>query len=65
MPIYYGKSKDGSDMKEFEGMYTSPNGKYWGNKPISLKEEKEMEEHFEGSFTQRLMNKFKSNKLNT
>ena len=35
MPIYYGKSKDGSDMKEFEGFNVSENGKYWGSEPIN------------------------------
>jgi hypothetical protein len=62
MPIFYGKSRDGSDMKEFEGMHTSPNGKYWGNKPISLEEEKQMERELEGSFTQRLYKKLNSKK---
>ena len=57
MPIYYGKSRDGSDAKEFEGMYTSPNGKYWGTEPISLEQEKEMDKHFapkKKSFTEQL-----------
>ena len=35
MPIYYGKSKDGSDIKEFEGFYVSENEKYWGSKPMN------------------------------
>ena len=35
MPIYYGKSKDGSDAKEFEGFYVSENGKYWATEPIN------------------------------
>jgi len=43
MPIYRGKSADGSDMEEMEGMYVSPNGKFWGSNPISLAEEKEMD----------------------
>ena len=41
MPFYYGKSKDGSDMKEFEGFSVSPNGHFWGSEPISLEQEKE------------------------
>lgn len=33
MPIYYGKSADGSDMKEFEGLYVNPNNpSEWSNK---------------------------------
>jgi hypothetical protein len=35
MPIYHGKSADGSDMKEFKGFDVSPNGKYWGSEPIN------------------------------
>lgn len=31
MPLYFGKSKDGSDMQEFEGMYVHPNGEEWSN----------------------------------
>lgn len=62
MPIYYGKSRDGSDMKEFEGMHVSPNGKYWGSEPISEEEEKRIEKEMEGSFTQRLFSKFKKKK---
>lgn len=34
MPIYYGSSRDGSDIKEFEGFYTSENGEFWGTMPI-------------------------------
>ena len=39
MPIYTGSSADGSDMKEVQGMYTSPCGKYWSSMPYT-KEEK-------------------------
>jgi len=35
MAIYYGKSKDGSDMKEFKGFHVSENGEYWGSMPIN------------------------------
>ena len=31
MPFYFGKSKDGSDMQEFEGMHVHPNGREWSN----------------------------------
>ena len=41
MPFYTGKSADGSDMREVQGMYTSPNGHYWGSQPISLALERE------------------------
>ena len=33
MPIYYGKSADGSDMQEFGGFYTD--GEVWSNKPFT------------------------------
>lgn len=33
MPIYTGKSADGSDMKEFEGFHVSPDGKEFSNMP--------------------------------
>lgn len=32
--MYYGKSEDGSDAKQFEGFYVSPCGKYWGSEPF-------------------------------
>ena len=35
MPIYTGSSADGSDMKEFRGMYVSPCGEFWSNMPIT------------------------------
>ena len=35
MTMYYGKSADGSDMKEFQGFYTSPCGRYWGSHPFT------------------------------
>ncbi len=50
MPLYTGKSADGSDMKEFSGgFFVSPNGKYWSSKPISLEEEKEIEKALAGT----------------
>ena len=36
MPFYYGSSADGSDMKEFRGMYTNPaNEEEWSSKPFT------------------------------
>jgi len=34
MPVYFGKSADGSDAKEFKGFYVSPCGNFWGNTPF-------------------------------
>lgn len=34
MPIYHGKSKDGSDMKEFKGFYVYTCGNFWGSAPF-------------------------------
>lgn len=33
MPIYYGKSEDGSDMKLFEGVYHNEVTGMWSNDP--------------------------------
>jgi hypothetical protein len=49
MPIYRGKGvpgQPGFEMEEFEGMYVSPNGKYWGNEPIDEEQERLMDEQF-------------------
>ena len=35
MPCYTGSSADGSDIKEFEGLDVSPNGKYFGSEPVN------------------------------
>jgi len=35
MPLYYGKTADGSDMKEFEGMHVSSCGNYWSSEPFT------------------------------
>ncbi len=35
MPIYFGKSRDGSDMQEFGGMFVSPDGKEWSSEPYT------------------------------
>lgn len=40
--FFYGKSRDGSDAKLFEGMHLSPSGEFWGNFPISEAYEREM-----------------------
>jgi hypothetical protein len=38
MPIYTGKSKDGWDMHEAQGMYMSPDGKHWGSEPFTYEQ---------------------------
>ena len=35
MPFYTGNTADGSDMREVEGMYISPNGKEFSNMPYA------------------------------
>ena len=47
MPIFRGRGipgEEGFECEEFEGFDVSPNGKYWGNEPISLEKEKELDE---------------------
>lgn len=39
MPIYFGKSADGSDAQESRGMFISPDGNSWSNMPFT-KEQK-------------------------
>ena len=40
MPIYYGRSADGSDMREFRGVYINPdNENEWSTEPYT-KEQK-------------------------
>jgi|GEM_PF-2987780 len=39
MPFYTGKTKDGSDMQEVQGMYISENGMEWSNKPYPIHRE--------------------------
>ena len=41
MSIFYGKSNDGGDAREFEGFYVSPDGETWGNTPFT----KEQRQH--------------------
>jgi uncharacterized protein YchJ len=45
MPIYYGKSADGSDAKEFEGFHVSSCGKYWGSEPFDNEAVQELERY--------------------
>lgn len=40
--FYTGRSGDGSDMQEFEGMYVSSCGNFWSNHPFTKHEEKSM-----------------------
>ena len=42
MKLYTGRSGDGSDMQEFEGMYVSSCGNFWSNHPFTKQEEKSM-----------------------
>jgi hypothetical protein len=42
MPFYTGKSADGSDIKEVEGMYVSACGNYWSSKPFKDKASREI-----------------------
>lgn len=42
MPIYYGKTRDGSDMKEVEGMHVSSCGNFWSSVPFTKESEKQM-----------------------
>ena len=39
MPFYTGKTADGSDMEEVQGMYVSPDGKEWSNHPYPTSRE--------------------------
>ena len=42
MPLYTGKSADGSDMQEFQGIYLSSCGNFFGSHPFTKQEEKAM-----------------------
>jgi hypothetical protein len=50
--IYTGKSEDGSDMREAEGVYVHPDGKQWSSQPwIITKEDRmywEIRNHIDG-----------------
>lgn len=39
MAFYTGKTKDGSDMRDVQGMHISENGKEWSNKPYPVTRE--------------------------
>jgi hypothetical protein len=39
MPFYTGKTADGSDMEEVQGMYISENGEEWSNRPYPIHRE--------------------------
>ena len=46
MAIYTGKLADGSDMKEFSGVYTDfSNETLWSNKPYNKKQRKDSENY--------------------
>jgi hypothetical protein len=60
MPIYTSKSADGSDMQEFQGMYTSSCGNFWGSEPFTKQKEKVMRKDAYKKRIRNLMNsKFK------
>lgn len=40
MPLYTGKTADGSDMQEFQGMYLSSCGNFFSSHPFTKQEEK-------------------------
>ena len=50
--MFTGKSEDGSDMREVEGVYVHPDGKQWSSEPwIITKEDKmywEIRDHIDG-----------------
>ena len=56
MPIYTGYSGDGSDMKEFEGVYTSSCGNFWSTTPFTKQEEKQCRKHAYKKVIRKLMN---------
>lgn len=47
MPIFTGKTADGSDMHEVQGMYVSPCGKYWSSEPYAADLARMIEDHEE------------------
>mgnify|MGYP003511826203 CR=1 FL=1 len=57
MPFYTGKSADGSDMKEFEGMFVNPdNDQEWSNTPYHSQQKQinvknEVLDYMNGRFT--------------
>lgn len=39
MPFYTGKTADGSDMREVQGMHISEDGREWSNQPYPITRE--------------------------
>ena len=63
--FYTGRSADGSDMQEFEGMYVSSCGNFWGNHPFTKEQEKSMRKDAHKKRIRNLMNfKFKQQDKN-
>jgi len=56
MALYTGKSSDGSDMQEFQGMYLSSCGNFFGSHPFTKQEEKSMRKNAYKKKMQNLMN---------
>jgi hypothetical protein len=56
MPIYTGKSADGSDMREFQGMYLSSCGNFFSSHPFTKQEEKAMRKDAHKKRVKNLMN---------
>jgi hypothetical protein len=45
MSFYTGRTVDGSDMMEAQGMYISDCGTYWSNQPITDEQKKDAKEY--------------------
>jgi hypothetical protein len=61
MPIYTGYSADGSDMEEFQGLYSSSCGNFWSSEPFTKQKEKQFRKHAYKKLIRKLMNsQFKS-----
>ena len=43
MPIFFGKSADGSDAQEFKGVHVSLFGNFWGSTPFYAKKAKNID----------------------
>tara|TARA_R110002095_G_scaffold193603_1_gene171864 strand:+ start:7228 stop:7512 length:285 start_codon:yes stop_codon:yes gene_type:complete len=56
MPIYTGRTADGSDMKEFEGVYVNPeNDNEWSSEPYpsqakSIRKVESIKEYMNGKY---------------
>lgn len=65
--FYRGKGvpgEEGFEMEEFEGMYVSPSGKYWGSEPMSEEQEKELERNLLWSNTETRRERRQRERLN-